>query len=49
MPAASAHEIPEWLSDEDSVVRTAVERENGRFSLTNGQEKTLEKAASGDQ
>lgn len=31
--------------DEDRVVRTAVERENGRFTLTNGQEKTLEKAA----
>ena len=42
---------PVKREDEDRIVRTAVERENGTFELTNGQEKTLEKAAaaSGDQ
>ncbi len=39
---------PVKVEDEDRIVRTAVEREDSRFSLTNGQEKTLERAAAAE-
>ena len=40
---------PFKTEDEDRIVRTAVERDNAvRFGLTNGQEKTLERAAAAE-
>lgn len=49
--SGSDHDVvqePFTAEDEDRIVKEAVKRDNGHFALTNGQEKTLEKAAAAE-